>query len=322
MDRLTLTQYPVKLEAAYCNQSFARATGLLLYPRGRTTLVTNWHVVSGRDAFTGKHLSDQTPMPTSLKVSVVLCKVDRELVERTPNGSKERERRTPLLRPHVLDIPLFENGVPRWKEHPELARVCDVVALDIDSEYRSLMKELNPDGHYTVPGTTYEPYSTWVDTKNDMERLFRSTESFDLDSDVLVIGFPNLPINPPAVFPMTKQGTVASTPSTGLLYDGKRLPAFYLDILTRPGFSGSPVFWRSTGPLFEKTGDRTVNLSNVDVGPRYSFRGVYSSRIRESETKEPVYGICWTKAAIESVCDNQASPENPAIERPASGQCP
>ena len=38
--------------------------------------------------------------------------------------------------------------------------------------------------------------------------------------------------------------------------------------------------------LFEKTGERTVNLSNVDVGPRYSFLGIYSSRIKELETKE------------------------------------
>ena len=316
MNQLSVTQYPVKIEAAYCNQSLACATGLLLCPRSRTTLVTNWHVVSGRDAFTGKLLNDQLPMPTSLKVSMALCQVERKLVERTPNGSKERERRTPLLQPHVIDIPLYEDGVPRWKEHPELARICDVVALDIDSEYRTLRQQLNPDGHYTVPGTTYEPYSTWVDTKNDMERLFRSTESFDLDSDVLVIGFPDLPTNPPPVFPMTKRGAVASIPSTGLLYDGKTLPAFYLDILTRPGFSGSPVFWRSAGPLFERTGDRTVNLSNIDVGPRYSFRGIYSSRVRESESKEPIYGICWTQAAIESVCSSQTSPANPAIERP------
>ena len=57
--------------------------------------------------------------------------------------------------------------------------------------------------------------------------------------------------------------------------------------------------------MFEKTGERTVNLSNADVGPRYSFWGIYSSRIKESETKEPIYGICWTKAAIESVCESQ-----------------
>ena len=48
--------------------------------------------------------------------------------------------------------------------------------------------------------------------------------------------------------------------------------------------------------LFEKTGERSVNLSKVDVGPRYSFLGIYSSRIKEPETKEPIYGICWTKA--------------------------
>ena len=316
---IQLIQYPLKLQpVSSVDQPLAHATGLLCYPSGRTTLVTNWHVVSGKDAFTGKHLNESKQMPTILRVSVALCEVERKSLEKTPNGRKETELRTPLLRPCDIDVPLYEDGAPRWKEHPTLGRICDVVALDIDSEYRSLMKRLNPQGYHTVPGTTREPFSTWVDRRDDMHRLFSSTESFDLDSDVVVVGFPHLPVSPPTVVPMTKRGAVASPPSTELYYDGMRLPAFYLDILTRPGFSGSPVFWRSTGVLFEKTGERTVNLSNVDVGPRYSFLGIYSSRIKELETKEPIYGICWTKAAVEAVCDSKATPENPAIEPPES----
>ena len=314
----SLIQYPLKLQPVSVDQPLAHATGLLCYPSGRTTLVTNWHVVSGKDAFTGKHLNESKQMPTILRVSVALCEVERKSLEKTPNGRKETELRTPLLRSCDRDVPLYEDGTPRWKEHPTLGRICDVVALDIDSECRSLMTRLNPKGYHTVPGTTCEPFSTWVDRRDDMQWLFSSTESFDLDSDVVVVGFPHLPVSPPTFVPMTKRGAVASPPSTELYYDGMRLPAFYMDILTRPGFSGSPVFWRSTGVLFEKTGERTVNLSNVDVGPRYSFLGIYSSRMKELETKEPIYGICWTKAAVEAVCDSKATPENPAIEPPES----
>ena len=252
--QLSLIRYPLKLQPVYGNQPLAHATGLLCCPSGRTTLVTNWHVVSGKDAFTGKHLNKSCPMPTSLRVSVALCQVERKLLEKTPNGSKEEELRTPFQRPYVIDVPLYEDGTPRWKEHPTLGRICDVVALDIDSEYRSLVKRLNPQGYHTVPGTTCGPFSTWVDRRDDMQRLFSSTESFALDSDVVVVGFPHLPVSPPTVVPMTKRGAVASPPSAELYYDGMRLPAFYMDILTRPGFSGSPVFWRSTGVLFEKTG--------------------------------------------------------------------
>ena len=318
--QLSLIQYPLKLQPVYDHQPLAHATGLLCFPSGRTTLVTNWHVVSGKDAFTGKHLSKVNLMPTSLRVSVALCQVKRTLLEKTANGSKATELRTPLLRSCDIDVPLYEDGSPRWKEHPTLGRICDVVSLDIDSEYRSLMTRLNPKGYHTVPGTTCEPFSTWVDRRDDMQRLFSSTESFDLDSDVVVVGFPHLPVSPPTVVPMTKRGAVASPPSTELYYEGMRLPAFYMDILTRPGFSGSPVFWRSTGVLFEKTGGRTVNLSNVDVGPRYSFLGIYSSRIKEPESREPIYGICWTKAAVEAVCNSKVTPENPAIEPPESAK--
>ena len=160
-------------------------------------------MVSGKDAFTGKHLSKVNLMPTSLRVSVALCQVKRTLLEKTANGSKETELRTPLLRSCDIDVPLYEDGSPRWKEHPTLGRICDVVSLDIDSEYRSLMTRLNPKGYHTVPGTTCEPFSTWVDRRDDMQRLFSSTESFDLDSDVVVVGFPHLPVSPPTVVPMT-----------------------------------------------------------------------------------------------------------------------
>ena len=119
-------------------------------------------------AFTGKHLNESKRMPTSLRVSVALCEVERKSLEKTPNGRKETELRPPLLRSCEIDVPLYEDGTPRWKEHPTLGRICDVVALDIDSEYHSLMTRLNPKGYHTVPGTTCEPFSTWVDRRDDM----------------------------------------------------------------------------------------------------------------------------------------------------------
>ena len=169
--QLSLIQYPLKLQPVSVAQSLAHATGLLCYSSGRTTLVTNWHVVSGKDAFTGKHLNESKQMPTILRVSVALCEVERKSLEKTPNGRKETELRTPLLRSCDIDVPLYEDGTPRWTEHPTLGRICDVVALDIDSEYRSLMTRLNPKGYHTVPGTTCEPFSTWVDRRDDMHRL-------------------------------------------------------------------------------------------------------------------------------------------------------
>ena len=111
--QLSLTQYPLKLQAVCGNQTLAHATGLLCFPSGRTTLVTNWHVVSGKDAFTGKHLEKYKRMPTSLRVSVALCEVERKLIEKTPNGSRETELRTPLLRSCDIDVPLYEDGTPR-----------------------------------------------------------------------------------------------------------------------------------------------------------------------------------------------------------------
>lgn len=166
--------------------------------------------------------------------------------------------------------------------------------------------------------TAYEPYSTLADTPDDMRGMFSITESFGIDSDVTIVGFPILPIAPPESIPMTKIGAVASSPSTGLLFQGRHLPAFYLDALTRPGFSGSLVFCRSTGTLFEKKDDRVVNLRKLSFGPRYSFLGIYSSRVKEVETKEPIYGVSCTKDGVEAVCGNEDTPDNPAILSPGA----
>lgn len=138
------------------------ATGALVR-NPRTILVTNWHVVSGRDTFTGDRLNPKANLPFRVRVSLVGCMVYREIIEELPNGRREMERRTPFSQPFSIDTPLCESvdGVanPRWREHPDLGRVCDVAALDIGTEYRNLIRQLNPEISHPVPGTVYEPYS-------------------------------------------------------------------------------------------------------------------------------------------------------------------
>ncbi len=210
--------------------------------------------------------------------------------------------------------------MPTWKEHPSLGRLCDVVALDFQKEYTDLTTTLNPSHSYSIPSTSKEVFNEPCNRVDDMEMLFANTERFDIDSDVTVVGFPNLRIAPPKIVPVLKTGIVASLPETGLYLDRQdKLPAYYLDILTRPGFSGSPVFWVSKGVLFKKE-DEVIVLSKLDVGPRYKFLGIYSSRTLDKDTKEPIYGLCWTMDAIDAVCRNPITVQiNPAIESSKEG---
>ena len=82
-------------------------------------------------------------------------------------------------------------------------------------------------------------------------------------STVFVIGFPRTLSTGPG-FPVWKSGYLASEPEfevringktseVGGLSGGKKLPAIYLDIQTREGMSGSPVFAHYSGVWIEQT---------------------------------------------------------------------
>ncbi len=302
-----LMQYPLKLEAIdeYGNR-MADATGFLFRFRERLHLVTNWHVVSGRDAFDGTFLDKNNRMPMTLKVMMLLCLVTDD--DLAPTISIPLE--LPLRRED-------ESGarIPTWRQHP-LGETVDVVAMDVDWEFRRewMLDHMRTPGYWNSPEGCYKSGNKPANERNDINPQGTSDAPFGFDSEVLIVGFPSLPLMPPRPSPMSKKGTVAS-PTRGLYEGGEELllPGFYLDILTRPGFSGSPVFWRAAGALFQTPKTGGIGAFSTTSPPRYSFVGIYSSRVKDQETGEPIYGICWKKDAIEAVCANDAVPENPAL---------
>lgn len=302
-----LMQYPLKLEAIdERGGSMAHATGFLFRFGGRLHLVTNWHVVSGRDAFDGRFLDKDKRMPMTLRVMMLVAL------------AKDDDYVSMISIP--LDLPLRredDSGTkyPVWREHP-LGETVDVVAIDVDSDFQCTwtLDHKRVSGYENSPEGIYENSTKPANERNDIDPQGTSDAPFGFDSEVLIIGFPTLPLMPPGPSPTSKKGTVAS-PLIGLYENGKEplLPGFYLDILTRPGFSGSPVFWRATGALFRTPKSGGISGFSTTSPPRYSFVGIYSSRVKDQETGEPIYGICWKKDAIEAVCANEAVPENPAL---------
>lgn len=88
------------------------ATGFLARRHGRTFLVTNWHVLTGRDQITGRYLRDDGATPDAVAIWHNLA------------GA--------LGTWHEVREPLIDDqGRPLWLEHPTGGSRIDVVALPL-----------------------------------------------------------------------------------------------------------------------------------------------------------------------------------------------
>ncbi len=90
----------------------SRGTAFFWEEKGQTFLVTNWHNISGKNPFTGKHLSENAAEPNRITFDVF-------------QGGDLNKRRTG-------SIDLFENDIPTWLEHPTHKSRVDVVCKKID----------------------------------------------------------------------------------------------------------------------------------------------------------------------------------------------
>ena len=120
---------PLRLELLFEGQSIGIATGFH-YKRGQKFyLVTNWHVVSGKDPATGKCCDEKTAsVPDSIRLG--LPKILATGVT-GPNGPAS----TYGWREAV--IPLYQNNdrsVPSWFEHPSFRHKVDAVTIPLSFE--------------------------------------------------------------------------------------------------------------------------------------------------------------------------------------------
>lgn len=114
-------------------------------------LITNWHVVSGRNAETGKCMSKNLSVPNFLRIYTM------------PAGNSMQE--------YIYTIPLVIEDKCWWFEHPR-GRAVDVVAVplmfvpDTDPKYSSYPININPN-------VCYAPIMTAV------------------ASEIFILGYPN-----------------------------------------------------------------------------------------------------------------------------------
>ena len=174
---------------------------------GRLHLVTNWHIVTGRD-----------PQAPSNSRTGAVPQVLRCLMHRVELDKEGREYFRPSQPVHG-DLPLnSEDGeCPLWKEHPSLRFKVDVVAIDVENDFDKKELLFAPVNEYCRLEPRYEP--------NVMD-------------DVFVIGFP-LGISGSrsqrGAMPVFKRGSIASEPT--LDFDSN--PCVLIDCRSYSGMSGS-----------------------------------------------------------------------------------
>lgn len=183
------------------------ASGFFCQLEGRTFLVTNWHVVSGRHFQTRQALHYSRALPGSLTVH---AHVRRERdVAIVPSAST-------AFRLSLLGL----DGRPRWLEHPLFGADIDVIALDI--------------GTALPLGTQVCPI--------DLEAELASELTLAVMDQAFVTGFPLQASTTPNSLPIYKSGTIASEPA---VFDSQ--PRIYIDGKTKTGMSGSPVMVKRGG---------------------------------------------------------------------------
>lgn len=196
---------PIFIKAFFNDIELGTATGFEVQ-YGHKYLITNWHVVSGKNFITKQCLNPNGAIPNKLIVKY------KKYID-CDNDNFEWTEKT---------IRLYDDEDNKlWYEHPIYGSKVDVVAILLE-EYPNLQ-------HYKERFDMNTVYDLDV-----TENVF--VLGFPLGYTV------KSKEEPHAVW---TSGTVASDPSLNLNFNDEELPAFLIDSKTRQGQSGSPVIYYS-----------------------------------------------------------------------------
>ena len=235
-------------------------------------LITNWHVVTGRDPTTPSY-SKTGAVPYVLKIKV---HKKQEKVDGRKNIVVSE------ISEICIPINSEDGNAPKWLEHPEHKIKVDVVGIKIEKhlEFREA-HELNVANKWKEYHKNYEPGAM---------------------DDVFVVGYPwglSATAERGGGLPVYKRGCIASDPTI----DFRRLPCVLIDCRTTKAMSGSPVIASHTG-IFMPDGRMS---NNTVFGTVSKFLGIYAGRLCGDEPIEGYeeniseIGIVWKASVLEAI---------------------
>ena len=266
MDVRTLCTTPIELLSKDGEERvISSATGFFWLHNGQAYLVTNWHVVSGRDPFTGQISSPTGYTPSQFNFYGTSIEVKDGKV------AIERKRIRITLGPHaeeVLDKPPLVAGGP-----------VDLWAMQVPNE---LLFGLDP----TRTGFKGAETVTCFINENAFQRIL--TQAGD---ECVILGYP-LRNYAGGMFPIWKSGSIASEVGFGV--DGR--PMFLIDAATTPGMSGSPILRRVSTITASNT-----ELGALQEFHALEFIVVYAGRLQSADLAATNLGYGWYQVLIPDV---------------------
>ena len=211
IDALSFVTTPIELLSNDGNDlCLHHATGFYWKKGDKSYVVTNWHVLTGKNPNTGDLLSDQGYIPAKIKI-----------FGRPPDQHFTRGPFIPTSRVPAL-ISLNDEKVS-CLQHQNFERLkIDVAIIEISTDIigqESIGRYLNNYG---------------------FEQLYHS-----VGSDCFIVGYP-LKNYAGTMIPIWKRGSLATEPLISI--DDK--PMFIVDASTMEGMSGAPIFRRTFGPVY------------------------------------------------------------------------
>lgn len=255
------------LQTRYKGENTGSATGFFWTEAGRLYLITNWHVLSGRDP------ANRQPLD---QIHGVLP--DEIIYQRFIEDESFAETVEHMVALEQAD------GTFLWFEHPVYGSAVDVAAIEIpvgkqyETEKGIKSTYVNP-----IQGTYSESQLKDFENGNQWHSLRQ-----EMGADLFVLGFP-LGLKPTGHFPIWKRASVAT--EMDVLLEGK--PAFLIDTATRKGMSGSPVISQSLTVI--------PRLGLTAVDRHLKFLGIYSGRHVGEKVEEAQLGIVWRQELIREI---------------------
>lgn len=230
----------VFIECVYINPEdnsenvLSTATGFLLEKNKKVFLITNKHVVTGKNIFTGNLLDKNGGVPNFLKAYLY--------------NEIERNDIPQYLFANECKISLYKNDEPiesekLWLEHLGFNGKVDIAVIDV-TDY--CMNRCN---------VIFDVNNKDCIVKNSsfqFEKHINYNLNFKVTDDVYIVGFPfsYMSTSSDGYLPIWTKGTIASEYNKKLIVpldaiykksEYFEVPGFLVDAKTRAGQSGSPV---------------------------------------------------------------------------------
>jgi len=245
-------------------------------------LVTNWHVVTGRNPITLEPISKNGLCPDRLSFHVTV----RYLQSTAESGSTVHKIH---FRPIEIDLAQHTESDAIWWEGVGEGYIDDIAVVPLERFIPELADEATD--LWALSGGQVALVNA------DSDQAYAVNMLPEVSETVFVLGYPQGQ-SFQGVFPVWKRGSIASEPLFGTTVDGvTHASVVYVDASTNPGMSGAPVLY---------FGDRlwTIEGMAMEAEPQKKpiLVGVYAGRDGVTSLENSMgLGRVWKASVLEGL---------------------